>query len=130
MLAERVAQGGFVVWLAIEFQFHLTCRITIGFSRKQAAFPIGSLCFGQAYCIAQFIYCFHYDQGVPQVHFELLSDTVNPKRAGARTVVPNVGSKIRAEVRQSLPSMPLQWFNFFDFWHESSPMPLSNTDIK
>lgn len=130
MLAERVAQGGFVVLAGDRVPVSPNPRITkVDFLGKQAAFPIGP------YVLASLLHCPIYllfsltIQGVPQVHFELLSDTVNPKRAERELQFQMLAARYAQRLGHFCHLAPLQWFNFFDFWHESSPMPLSNTDI-
>lgn len=118
LLAERVAQGGFVVIAGDRVPVSPNPRVTIAnFLGKPAAFPIGP------YVLASLLRCPVYllfslpVNGVPQVHFELLCASVNPKRAEREQVFQTLASKYAERLGAFCERAPLQWFNFYDFWH-------------
>jgi len=130
LLAERVAQGGFVVIAGDRVPVSPNPRVTMAeFLGKPAAFPIGP------YVLASLLQCPVYllfslpIQGVPQVHFELLSESVNPKRAEREQVFQSLANKYAQRLNFFCASAPLQWFNFYDFWHPVNRVPTSQLDI-
>nr|WP_315483020.1 acyltransferase [uncultured Undibacterium sp.] len=118
LLAERVAQGGFVVIAGDRVPVSPNPRVTIAnFLGKPAAFPIGP------YVLASLLRCPVYllfslpVNGVPQVHFELLCEAVNPKRSERERTFQILASKYAERLGAFCERAPLQWFNFYDFWH-------------
>ncbi len=117
LLAERVAQGGFVVIAGDRVPVAPNPRVCFAdFLGQAAAFPIGP------YVIASLLRCPVFllfslpIKGVPQVHFELLSASVNPKRSERDQVFQTLANHYAQRLAHFCALAPLQWFNFYEFW--------------
>jgi predicted LPLAT superfamily acyltransferase len=130
LLAEKVAQGGFIVIAGDRIPVSPNPRVTIAnFLGRPAAFPIGP------YVIASLLRCPVYllfslpVDGVPQVHFELLCESVNPKRSEREQIFQMLARKYAERLSVFCERAPLQWFNFYDFWHLPSCSATSQLEI-
>ncbi|MBC3880920.1 acyltransferase [Undibacterium sp. LX40W] len=120
MLAERVAQGGFVVIAGDRVPVSPNPRVTIvDFLGKPAAFPIGPYVLGSLLQCPVFLLFSLPIQGVPQVRFELLCESVNPKRSERERAFHVLASQYAQRLSYFCTRAPLQWFNFYDFWYST-----------
>ncbi|MBY0572944.1 MAG: acyltransferase [Undibacterium sp.] len=118
LLEERIAAGGFVVIAGDRIPVAPHPRVTkVNFLGHTAALPIGP------YVLASVLQCPIYlmfslpIQRVPQVHFELLCETLRLPRKGRDVVISELASRFAARLEHYCALAPLQWFNFYDFWH-------------
>lgn len=128
LLAERVAQGGFVVIAGDRVPVSPQPRVTTApFLGKPAAFPVGP------YVLASILRCPIYllfslpVDGVPQVHFELLCESVNPTRSERDRLFQSLATDYAERLGYFCQRAPYQWFNFYDFWQSTSPLATSST---
>ncbi|HZV65050.1 MAG TPA: acyltransferase [Telluria sp.] len=122
MLAERVAQGEFVVIAGDRVPVAPNPRVALAsFLGAPAAFPVGP------YVLASVLECpiyllFSMRRGAGhEVHFELLRDTVKLARKGRADALAELAAAYAARLEYHCARAPLEWFNFYDFWHLPDP---------
>ncbi len=122
LLAERMALGEFVVIAGDRVPVSEQPRVALApFLGAPAAFPVG------AYVIASVLQCpvymlFSMRHGRDlEVHFELLRDAVRLPRKGRDAQLAELAGEYAARLEHHCKRAPLQWFNFYDFWHIPTP---------
>ncbi|MET3132928.1 putative LPLAT superfamily acyltransferase [Oxalobacteraceae bacterium GrIS 1.11] len=118
MLAEKVAQGEFVVIAGDRIPVAPNPRVAVvPFLGAPAAFPVGP------YILASILQCpvfllFSMRRGRQyEVHFELFRDTLRVPRQGRDAALTALAAEYAARLQYFCLRAPAQWFNFFDFWH-------------
>jgi predicted LPLAT superfamily acyltransferase len=118
LLSERIANGEFVVIAGDRVPVSLQPQVVMAdFLGAPAAFPIGP------YVLASVLQCPTYllfsvsRDGRAEVHFELLRETVRVPRQGRADALRPLAADYAARLQHHCLRAPLQWFNFYDFWH-------------
>lgn len=118
LLADRVAQGEFVVIAGDRIPVAPNPRVAMAdFLGAPAAFPVGP------YVLASILQCpvyllFSIRQGRgSEVHFEFFRDAVRIPRQGRDAALAALASDYARRLEHYCLRAPLQWFNFYDFWH-------------
>jgi len=117
-LAAQVEQGDFVVITGDRVPVSQNgAVIDVPFLGDTASFPVGPWILAAALKVPVFLmWAVPEGQGYC-VSFDLFRKTVSlPRRSRTEALVPLVADfaqRLEAQVRRA----PLQWFNFFDFWH-------------
>ncbi len=55
-----------------------------------------------------------------EIHFEHLSDAVKLPRKGRDALLAELAGAYAARLEYHCKGSPLEWFNFYDFWHTPS----------
>lgn len=126
MLSQRIAQGEFVVIAGDRVPVSSNPRVArAAFLGSDASFPVGP------YVLASVLQCPIYmlfsmcRNGRHEVHFELLRQALSLPRKGRDAALAVLASDYAARLEHHCVRAPLEWFNFYDFWH----LPvLDNTD--
>ncbi len=119
MLAERVADGEFVVIAGDRIPVSPDPRVALAdFLGSPAAFPVGP------YVMASLLQCPLYgmfsqraSDGECEIHFELLRESVRLPRKGRDAALSELAGAYAARLQYHCLRAPLQWFNFYEFWH-------------
>lgn len=118
LLSEKIAQGEFIVIAGDRIPVAPNPRVAVtNFLGAPAAFPVGP------YVLASILQCPIYllfsiqRGGHPEVYFELLSESVRVPRKGRDEALAALVADYAARLEQYCVRSPLQWFNFYDFWH-------------
>lgn len=118
LLSEKIAQGEFVVIAGDRVPVAPNPRVVVAhFMGAPAAFPVGP------YILASILQCPIYllfsmqRGGHPEVHFELLRESVRLPRKGRDEALAVLVADYAARLEYYCLRAPLQWFNFYDFWH-------------
>jgi predicted LPLAT superfamily acyltransferase len=126
LLSERVARGEFVVIAGDRVPVSHNPRIaTADFIGAPAAFPVGP------YVLASILQCpvyllFSIREGRRSaVYFEAFRESVRIPRHGREEAFNALAADYAKRLEHYCLRAPLQWFNFYDFWH--SP-PLDRPD--
>jgi predicted LPLAT superfamily acyltransferase len=126
LLSERVARGEFVVIAGDRVPVSHNPRIaTADFIGAPAAFPVGP------YVLASILQCpvfllFSIREGRRSaVYFEAFRESVRIPRQGREEAFNALAADYAKRLEHYCLRAPLQWFNFYDFWH--SP-PLDRPD--
>lgn len=125
VLAEKVGRGELVVIAGDRVPVSPAPRVAIApFLGSPAPFPVGP------YVLASVLQCpvfllFPLQLGDrAEVHFELFSESLRLPRAGRPAALAQMASAYAARLQHYCTLAPLQWFNFYDFWHT----PLGKSD--
>jgi len=118
MLAERVAQGEIVVIAGDRIPVSSNPRVVMAnFLGEPAPFPVGP------YILASVLQCpvfmifslrtqYHYE-----IHFSQLREAVRLPRKERDAALTELATDYAAELERHCLRDPLQWFNFYDYWH-------------
>lgn len=120
MLSERVARGEFIVIAGDRVPVSPNPRVAHAqFLGSQAAFPVGP------YIMASVLQCPIYmlfsmrRGGGHEVHFEMLSESVSLPRKGRDAALDQLAGVYASRLEYHCVRAPLEWFNFYDFWHQA-----------
>lgn len=118
MLAEKIAQGGFIVIAGDRIPVAPNPRVAYAsFLGQKAAFPIGPYVLASVLqCPIYLLFSLHINS-VPQVHFELLQMSVKLPRKGRDEILQTLVANYALRLEHYCLQAPLQWFNFYNFWH-------------
>ncbi|MGV8894124.1 MAG: acyltransferase [Burkholderiaceae bacterium] len=118
LLSEKIAQGEFVVIAGDRIPVAPNPRVAVvNFMGAPAAFPVGP------YVLASILQCPIYllfsiqRGGHPEIHFELFRASVRVLRKGRDEALTALVGDYAARLEHYCLRAPLQWFNFYDFWH-------------
>jgi predicted LPLAT superfamily acyltransferase len=119
LLADKVAQGEFIVIAGDRVPVAAHPRIAmVDFLGAPAAFPIG------AWVLASVLQCpmfalFSMHRGAHhEISFEPLHDGLQLPRKGRDAALAALIARYAARLEFHCLRAPLQWFNFYDFWHD------------
>jgi predicted LPLAT superfamily acyltransferase len=125
LLAERVAAGEFVAIAGDRVPVTASKTVQAPFLGQDAPFPVG------AYVLASLIKCPLYLLAcvrTPQghlVHFEELAERVDLPRSRRAESLAALAALFARRIEALLVRAPYDWFNFFPFWSQPLPAPLS-----
>lgn len=118
LLSEKIEQGEFVVIAGDRVPVAPNPRVAIAnFLGAPAAFPIGP------YVLASILQCPTYLlfplqlEKHAELHFELLRESIRLPRKGRDEALQPLVADYAARLQHYCVRAPLQWFNFYDFWH-------------
>jgi predicted LPLAT superfamily acyltransferase len=122
LLSERVERGEFVVIAGDRVPVSDSPRVAMApFLGQPAAFPIGP------YVMAAVLGCPLYAMFTSRdadgkgsahaLHFERLRETVSLPRRGREAALSELAGEYAARLERHVRRTPLEWFNFYDFWH-------------
>lgn len=118
LLSERIERGEFIVIAGDRVPVSPAPRVAIApFLGHDAAFPIGP------YVMAAVLGCpiytmFAVRQGRRhELYFERLRERVLLPRAGREGALTELATDYAARLAHHVRRAPLDWFNFYDFWH-------------
>ncbi|WP_456236953.1 LpxL/LpxP family acyltransferase [Collimonas silvisoli] len=120
LLAEKVGRGEFVAIAGDRIPVSATPRVAhASFLGETAAFPVGP------YVLASLLQCPVYllfsitKNRHSECHFELFREAIHLPRKSRDQVLHELAAAYAARLEQFCLKAPLQWFNFYDFWHLS-----------
>ena len=120
LLAEKVARGEFVAIAGDRIPVSPNPRVAhAAFLGASAPFPIGP------YVLASVLQCPVYllfaltigDRS--ECHFEVFREAISLPRKQREQVLAELATAYAARLEKFCMKAPLQWFNFYDFWHLS-----------
>ena len=119
-LSERLERGE---WLAIagdRVPLKGSRKVSVDFLGKPAAFPQGPwLLAGLLQCPVNLIHCLKIDNRY-QVIIEAFAERLHWKRSERDEVIRHWTQRYADQLAQRCLDAPLQWFNFYDFWHQDT----------
>ena len=126
-LSEKIEQGEFIVIAGDRVPVSQHPRVAMAsFLGQPAPFPVGP------YILASLLQCpiymlFSMRSGRhSEIHIELLRESVRLPRKGREgrkgydEALAELAAQYAARLEQFCLRAPLQWFNFYDFWHHST----------
>lgn len=118
LLSQKVAQGEFVAIAGDRIPVSPNPRVAaVSFLGDVAPFPVGP------YVLASVLKCpvyllFSMRAGTGSaVYFEHFRDAICLPRTGRDQVLAGLAAEYAARLEHFCLQAPLQWFNFYDFWH-------------
>jgi len=118
LLSDKIAQGEFVAIAGDRIPVSQNPRIALAqFLGKTAPFPVGP------YILASLLQCptylmFSMRTGkTSEIHFELFRESIHLPRQGRDEILAGLAGEYARRLEDFCLRTPLQWFNFFDFWH-------------
>lgn len=119
LLSERMARGELVVIAGDRVPVAAGPRtVKADFFGQPAAFPIGPYVLAHALqCPVYLLFALQRD-GRPEVHIELLSAAVRLPRKERDAALATLAGQYAARLEHHCRRAPLQWCNFYDFWHD------------
>lgn len=129
LLSERIANGEFVVIAGDRVPVSHQPRVALAdFLGAPAAFPVGPYVLaGILRCPVFMLFTIQRD-GVPEVHFERLTDRVTMARKDREAGLAALASTYARRLEHFCLQAPLQWFNFYDFWQPPEAPNLDSHD--
>ncbi|MBW8185683.1 glycosyltransferase family 2 protein [Shewanella nanhaiensis] len=121
LLQQKVELGELVVIAGDRTSTNTQGRVVYSpFMGKEAPFPQGPFILaGLLDCPVYLMFCLR-EQGVYHVHLEAFSNTLKGPRKGRMQRLEEAVHHYSARLEYYARREPLQWFNFFDFWHKDS----------
>jgi predicted LPLAT superfamily acyltransferase len=118
LLAEKVEQGEFIVIAGDRIPVSPNPRVAIApFLGALAPFPVGPYILASLLrCPAYLIFAIRTGR-ISELHFELLRESISLPRKGRDQMLAELAAEYSARLEHFCLRAPLQWFNFYDFWH-------------
>lgn len=118
LLSERIGRGEFVAIAGDRIPVSARPRVAVAkFLGDMAPFPVGP------YILASLLRCpvyllFSLRTGhTSEIHFELFRESIQLPRKGRDEVLAGLVGEYARRLEYFCLRAPLQWFNFYDFWH-------------
>jgi len=123
LLAEKISRGEFVAIAGDRIPVSANPRIAMAkFFGAMAPFPVGPYVLASLFqCPVYLIFSFRAAGG-SEIHFELFRELIQLPRRSRDQALAACVADYAARLEYFCQRVPLQWFNFYDFW--SAP----NTD--
>ena len=118
-LSERIERGEFVVIAGDRVPVANNPRVALAsFLGQTAAFPIGPYVMASVLgCPLYTMFAARQNDGRYQLHFERLREQVTLPRRGREAALAELAGEYAARLEHHARGAPLEWFNFYDFWH-------------
>jgi len=118
LLTDKVARGEFVVIAGDRIPVSPNPRVAVAdFMGAPAPFPVGPyILAGILQCPIYLLFNVHTADGA-EVHFEFFRDTVRVPRGQRDAALAALAGAYAQRLEHHCLRAPLQWFNFYDFWH-------------
>jgi len=118
-LSERIGRGEFVVIAGDRVPVSDNPRVALApFLGSPAAFPVGPWVMASVLgCPAYAMFATRSEDGGHELHFELLRERVSLPRRGRDEALAELAGDYAARLERHVRRAPLEWFNFYDFWH-------------
>ncbi|HEY1042997.1 MAG TPA: acyltransferase [Telluria sp.] len=118
VLAEKVGRGELVVIAGDRVPVSDAPRVAMAdFLGSPAPFPVGPYVLASVLQCPVFLLFPLQRDGRAEVHFELFSDSLRLPRGGRNAALADMAGAYAARLQHYCTLAPLQWFNFYDFWH-------------
>lgn len=118
-LSAHIAQGGFVVIAGDRVPVSGSPRIALApFLGQRAAFPVGPYVMAAVLgCPLYMMFAVREGERGYALHFERLREQVALPRRDRDAVLAQLAAEYAARLEYHARRAPLEWFNFYDFWH-------------
>jgi predicted LPLAT superfamily acyltransferase len=120
LLSDKIAQGEFVAIAGDRVPVSRNPRVALAkFLGQTAPFPVGP------YILASLLQCPTYlmfsmrSGDTSEIHFELFRESIHLPRNGRDEALAELVGEYARRLEHFCLRAPLEWFNFYDFWHLS-----------
>jgi predicted LPLAT superfamily acyltransferase len=118
LLAEKVAQGEFVAIAGDRIPVSANPRVAwASFLGDMAPFPVGPYVLANLFQCPVYLLFSMRSKGKSEVHFELFRESIRLPHQGRDEALADLVAAYAARLESFCQRAPLQWFNFYDFWH-------------
>ncbi|GJI94444.1 hypothetical protein RugamoR57_11620 [Duganella caerulea] len=118
LLSERVARGEFVVIAGDRVPVSHNPRVALAdFMGAPAPFPVGPYVLANILQCPVFLLFSIRDGQRSSLYFEAFRDAVRIPRQGRDAAFQQLAGDYARRLEHYCLRAPLQWFNFYDFWH-------------
>jgi predicted LPLAT superfamily acyltransferase len=119
-LRARIDRGELLVIVGDRTPVHSTGRTTrVPFMGAPAEFSLGPYILGHLFeCRVYLLFCV-YDGERYREHLEPFAEQITWTRATRERALQDYARRYAERLQHYALQTPFQWFNFFDFWHES-----------
>jgi predicted LPLAT superfamily acyltransferase len=121
LLSERVAKGEFVVIAGDRIPVSPNPRVVLSeFLGELAPFPVGPYILASVLqCPLFMLFSMRCNKGAHshEIHFSLLRESLRLPRRGREQMLAEVVADYAQQLEQHCLNTPMQWFNFYDYWH-------------
>ncbi|NVD71137.1 acyltransferase [Duganella sp. BJB1802] len=118
LLSERVARGEFVVIAGDRVPVSHNPRVALAdFMGAPAPFPVGPYVLANILQCPVFLLFSIRDGQRPALYFEAFRDVIRIPRQGREAAFQQLANDYARRLEHYCLRAPLQWFNFYDFWH-------------
>jgi predicted LPLAT superfamily acyltransferase len=121
LLSEKIGRGEFVAIAGDRIPVSSSPRVALAkFLGEMAPFPVGP------YILASLLRCpvyllFSLRAGhASEIHFELFRESIRLPRKSRDAALAGLVGEYARRLEHFCLRAPLQWFNFYDFWHLST----------
>ncbi len=113
-----VEQGEFVVFPGARIPVAPNPRVAIApFLGEPAPFPVGPYVLASLLRCPVFLIFSIRTESASELHFELLRESICLPRKGRDQALAELTAEYAERLEHYTLRAPLQWFNFYDFWH-------------
>lgn len=122
LLSERIGRGEFVVIAGDRVPVSSTPRVALApFLGQTAAFPVGPYVMASVLgCPLYTMFATRHGDGY-ELHFERLREEVHLPRRDREGALAILAGDYARRLEYHARRAPLEWFNFYDFWHLPDP---------
>ncbi len=118
-MADRVAAGEWIVVAADRVPVSSDRSVDANFLGARAPFPAGPHVLAGVLGCPMMLVVALKQNGRYHVHYELLTERLEWSRATRNAVLAESVQRFADRLSHYCELAPLQWFNFFPFWHQS-----------
>jgi predicted LPLAT superfamily acyltransferase len=119
-LSERLANGEFIAIAADRVPVsNPTAMINCEFLGEQASFPRGPFVLASILEAPIIMMICIKQHGIYHVYFEMLSEGGKIARSDREDFILHTAQIYTQRLEHYTCKEPLQWFNFYDFWHKN-----------
>lgn len=126
-LSEKVGRGEFIAIAADRVPINNpSATVACEFLGEPANFPRGPYVLANALAVPILLLICIKQQGTYHIYFETLSGGGKVTRSEREAFIHKTAEKFSKRLEYYTCKVPLQWFNFYDFWHKTETATDSN----
>jgi predicted LPLAT superfamily acyltransferase len=119
-LSEKVECGEFIAIATDRVSINNPeATVSCDFLGEPASFPRGPFVLASALVAPMLLLICIKQQGTYHMYFELLSEGNKVARSDRKDFISQTAQKFARRLEYYTCKEPLQWFNFYDFWHKN-----------
>ena len=121
LLSEKIGRGEFIAIAGDRIPVSSRPRVAVAkFLGEMAPFPVGPYILASLLrCSVYLLFSLRAGRG-SEIHFELFRESIRLPRKGRDEALAGLVGEYACRLEHFCLRAPLQWFNFYDFWHLST----------
>lgn len=118
-LSEKMQRGEFVAVAADRVPMsNIEARMSCDFLGSSADFPTGPFVLAQILSVPVVMMTCIHEQGCYHAYFDTIAEAEKVSRSKRQETIAKTAQIFASRLESFVYKAPLQWFNFFDFWHQ------------